>query len=459
MTAMKLLAILFSLDLQAAVLPAPAPSARVDGGIVEGAWFDARAGDAVFKGIPFAAPPVGELRWKPPATVTPWRGVRDAKELAPICPQRLYSPEFYAGLATRLGGHPAPQRPLTTSEDCLYLNIWTSNFGGAARQPVMVWIHGGGNNGGWGSEGTDNGENLARQGVVLVMIEYRVGALGFIADSALTAESPHHSSGNYGLLDQIAALSWVRRNIAAFGGDPSRVTVFGQSSGALDITCLMTSSLARGLFQRAISESGTCTGPFAALKVAVTSGSEHPPAEESGKRLAKALGVSGAPDVLAAMRAKSADEILAAMSSDGSIAHEVNVDGWVIPEQPDLVFAEGRQLSVPLIVGSNKDEYRGFLSSFGLTSMSNYSEALLGALGSSAPLRRFLSRLLETYPAADTADAERELFAANTDASFGQGARFGAGDDKRETAQHVLVFLYARRRITSGSGSRRVPWW
>src|ERR1700720_803623 len=293
---MKTWSILFCLILQGAAFrpPAPiAPSARVDGGVVEGSYFDTRTSDAVFKGIPFAAPPVGDLRWKPPAPVKPWRGVRDAKEFAPICPQRLYSPEFYAGLATRLGGHPPPQRPLTTSEDCLYLSIWTSNFGSAERRPVMVWIHGGGNNGGWGTQGTDNGESLARQGVVLVMIEYRVGALGFIADSALTAESPHHSSGNYGLLDQIAALRWVQRNIAAFGGDPTRVTAFGQSSGAMDITCLMTSPLARGLFQRAISESGACTGPFAALKVPITSSSEHPAAEESGKQLAKALGVSG----------------------------------------------------------------------------------------------------------------------------------------------------------------------
>ncbi|MGH7605451.1 MAG: carboxylesterase/lipase family protein, partial [Gemmatimonadaceae bacterium] len=314
-----------------------------------------------------------------------------------------------------------------------------------------VWIHGGGNNGGWGTEGTDSGESLARQGVVLVMMEYRVGALGFIADSALTAESAHHSSGNYGLLDQIAALGWVQLNIAAFGGDPTRVTVFGQSSGAMDITCLMTSPLARGLFQRAISESGACTGPFAALKVPVTSGSEHPAAEESGKQLASALGVAGARDVLAAMRAKSADEILAAMSKAPGIAHEVNVDGWMIPEQPDLVFAEGRQVSVPLIIGSNKDEYRGFLSSFGLKSMSDYPDALLGALGSNAPLRAFVPRLLATYPASDTAEAERKLFEANTDAGFGQGARFVARA-MTKAKQPNVYFYYFTHAVSSPAG-------
>jgi para-nitrobenzyl esterase len=275
------------------------------------------------------------------------------------------------------------------------------------------------------------------------MIEYRVGALGFIADSALTAESPHHSSGNYGLLDQIAALRWVQRNIAAFGGDPTRVTAFGQSSGAMDVTCLMMSPLARGLFQRAISESGTCTGPFAALKEPVTSNSEHPAAEESGRQLAKALGVSGAPNVLGAMRAKSADDILAAMARDPGIAHEMIVDGWVIPEQPDIVLAEGRQLSVPLIVGSNKDEFRGFLSSFGLASMAGYSEQLLSALGSSAPLRAFVPRLLETYPASDTAQAERRLFEVNTDAGFGSGARYVARAMAKAAQRNVYLYYFA----------------
>jgi para-nitrobenzyl esterase len=315
----------------------------------------------------------------------------------------------------------------------------------------MVWIHGGGNVGGWGTEGTETGEFLARKGVVLVMIEYRVDALGFIADSALTAESPHHSSGNYGLLDQIAALRWVQRNIAAFGGDPTRVTAFGESSGAMDVTCLMTSPLARGLFQRAISESGACTGPFAELKKPVTSSSEHPPAEQSGRQLAKALGVSGAPNVLAAMRVKSADDILAAMSRDESIAHEVNVDGWVIPEQPDVVFAEGRQLSVPFIVGSNKDEFRAFVQHFPLSSMAGYPDALLSALGSSAPLRAFVPRLLEAYPASDTIVAEQRLFEVNTDDGFGASARYVARAMAR-AGQRNVYFYYFTHVVPSPGG-------
>lgn len=440
--------ILPGVDSAALCQPQP-PRAHVDGGVVEGSWFDARSTDAVFKGIPFAAPPVGELRWKPPAPVPAWRGVRDAKRFPPVCTQRLYSPEYYAGLSTRVGGRLPPQRPLVTSEDCLYLSIWTSSFGSADRRPVMVWIHGGGNNGGWGTQGSDNGEFLARKGVVLVMVEYRVGAFGFIADSALTAESPHHASGNYGLLDQIAALRWVQRNIAAFGGDPTRVTAFGQSSGALDVTCLMTSPLARGLFQRAISESGTCTGPFAALKKPVTSSSEHPAAEESGRRLARALGITGTIDVLRAMRARSADEILAAMTRDPGIAHEVIVDGWVIPEQPDKVLAEGRQMSVPFIVGSNRDEYRSLAGAFPVPSMAGYPEQLLSALGSSAPLRAFLPRLLEAYPASDTAEAERRLFEVNTD-GFGAPARWFARAMTKAAQRNVYLYYFTHVVPTPG---------
>ena len=442
---------LISLAVAAATPAKPsAPRAHVEGGVVEGAYFDARSTDAVFIGVPFAAPPVENSDGSHRRLYRRGGGIRNAKEFPPICPQRLYSPDYYAGISTRVGGRVPRQRPLTTSEDCLYLSIWTSSFGSTGRRPVMVWIHGGGNNGGWGTQGTDNGEFLARKGVVLVMIEYRVGALGFIADSALTAESPHRSSGNYGLLDQIAALRWVQRNIAAFGGDPARVTAFGQSSGAMDITCLMTSPLARGLFQRAISESGACTGPFADLKVPVTSSSEHLAAQESGRQLAKALGVSSAPNVLAAMRAKSADEILAAMSRDPGIAHEVNVDGWVIPEQPDIVFAESRQISVPFIVGSNKDEFRAFVRHFPVPSMAGYSDALLSSLGSSAPLRAFVPRLLEAYPASDTVIAEQRLFEANTD-GFGASARYVARAMAR-AGQSNVYFYYFTHVIPSPGG-------
>ncbi|MGI8510709.1 MAG: carboxylesterase/lipase family protein [Gemmatimonadaceae bacterium] len=426
-----------------------APRVALDAGVIEGAYIGAARNEAVFRGIPFAAPPVGTLRWKPPEPVRPWRGVRAAREFPPICAQHLYAQEYFGGISSRVGGRVLPQRPLTTSEDCLYLNVWTANLGSSRHLPVMVWVHGGGNNGGWGTQATTDGEFLARKGVVLVMIEYRVGALGFLADSSLSAESPHHSSGNYGLLDQIAALHWVQRNIAAFGGDPSRVTIFGQSSGALDVTCLTVSPLAAGLFQRVISESGACTGPFAQLGQAVTSSSEHEAAESSGRRLAADLGVAHARDPLAAMRARSADEIVAAAFADGAVAHEVIVDGWVIPEQPDIVLAQGRQQSVPLLIGSNADEYRTLARSFTVKSMAQYPEHLLAALGTSAPLRPLLPRLLAVYPARDTAEAERRLFEVNTD-GFGGSARYFARAMERSGEHNVYLYYFTHVIPTPG---------
>lgn len=429
----------------------PAPRVVLDAGVVEGAYATgAGRRVAVFRGIPFAAPPVGPLRWRAPAPVHAWRGVRAARAFAPICPQQLDTPEFYAGISTRVGGHAPSQRSLTTSEDCLYLDVWSANVGSARRAPVMVWVHGGGNNGGWGTQGTSDGAFLARRGVVLVMIEYRVGALGFLADSALSAESPHHASGNYGLLDQIAALRWVQRNIAAFGGDPARVTIFGQSSGALDVTCLTMSPLAAGLFHRVISESGACTGPFAQLGRAVTSSGEYAPAEANGKRLAADLGLADARDRIAAMRARSADDIVAASRADRALPHDVIVDGWVIPEQPDRILARGRALRVPLLIGSNADEYRTLARGFPVQRMNEYPALLLEGLGTSAPLRALLPRLLAVYPAADTAEAQRRRFEVNTDA-FGASARYFARGMARSGERNVYLYYFTHVGPTSGA--------
>ena len=241
-----------------------------------------------------------------------------------------------------MGGHAAPEVKPPLNEDCLYLSVWTLKQRAEHPRPVMVWVHGGGDVDGWATHGTIDGEQLARSGAVVVMIEYRLGALGFLADSALSAESPHHVSGNYGLLDQIAALQWVQRNIAAFGGDPSRVTIFGQSAGAVNVTCLMMSPLAKGLFHRVIAQSGACTGPMPELRRRVMGFTPFAPVEASGKALARKLGVDHAPDVLAAMRAASADSIVAAMADDPNNG-ALTVDGWVIPSQPDAVLSRGEQ--------------------------------------------------------------------------------------------------------------------
>jgi len=315
------------------------PTVAVTGGQVRGRV--AGAG-AVFKGIPYAAPPVGLLRWSDTAPVKPWAGVKDTVEYGAPCAQ------IGAGWNDKVAA--------AGSEDCLSLNIWTPEFPAKSRKPVMFWIHGGGNQGGsaMGAAGIEppfDGSRLAQRGVVVVTFNYRLGMLGFLAHPELTAESKHHSSGNYGLMDQIAALRWVKDNIARFGGDPAQVTVFGQSAGAHDIGMLLTSPMAKGLFVRAVAESGTVmigghlTPPLSSL-------------EKAGLELAKRMGApqTGA---LAYMRNLSAAEVLKAAppyTGGGSLRPEPNIDGYVVPKLPAQVFRSGAEIGVPLIIGNNARE-------------------------------------------------------------------------------------------------------
>src|SRR5215475_9858277 len=245
---------------------------RVEGGLISGSVVD---GVRSYKGIPFAAPPVGELRWKAPRPVGAWEGVRECDAFGPDCPQAPYSESsiYYSP-------------PRKQSEDCLYLNVWTAAKAGEKR-PVMVWIHGGALTRGSGATGAYDGTALAKKGVVLVTVNYRLGPLGYLAHPELTAESPNRSSGNYGVLDQIAALKWVKRNIAAFGGDPGRVTIFGVSAGSWSVNVLVASPLAKGLFHRAIGESGGSFGPMTRLKEDMP---KMPAAEKIGESFAKAAG-------------------------------------------------------------------------------------------------------------------------------------------------------------------------
>src|SRR3982751_14439 len=245
------------------------PRVTIDTGTLEGA-VDSTTSVMVFRGIPYAAPPIGDLRWKPPQAPARWQGVRAARDLGHNCMQH----QPYGDIDPFAAG---------VSEDCLYLNVWTKSLDNRAPRPVMVWIHGGGFFAGFGGEERHNGGPLARKGAVVVTLNYRLGAFGFMAHPALAAESPDHSSGNYGLLDQIAALQWVPRNIGQFGGDPSGVMIFGESAGAMSIGTLIGSPLAKGLFQRAVLESGTGTTLIQARKEA----------EAQGVKLATALGVRG----------------------------------------------------------------------------------------------------------------------------------------------------------------------
>jgi para-nitrobenzyl esterase len=428
------------------------PRVRVDAGIVEGSYLGADSALSVFKGIPFAAPPVGALRWKPPGPVAPWNGVRTATAFGPACAQKRYSVDWFDRITKRVGGHAPPEAIPPFAEDCLYLSVWTGHLREPSARPVMVWVHGGGDVDGWATHGSIDGEQLARGGAVVVMIEYRLGALGFLADSALSAESPHRVSGNYGLLDQIAALQWVRRNIAAFGGDPTRVTIFGQSAGAVNVTCLMMSPLAKGLFHRVIAQSGACTGPLPELRRPVMGFTPLAPVEATGKALARKLGVDRAPDALAAMRATSADSIIAA-TADNADNGELTVEGWAIPSQPDLALSRGEQADVPLLIGSNEDEMRSLAREMPVKRMRDYPNDLFVALGGNPVLRPLMPQILTAYPATDTASAQRRLFEASSDWA-GSGARYMARAMRNRGERNVYVYRFTH--VIPSAGGREM---
>jgi len=304
---------------------------------------------AAFKGIPFAQPPVGDLRWRPPIPEKPWNGSFDATNYGPPCAQN--------GAGQMIAG---------SNEDCLYLNVWTPEWPAKSRLPVMLWIHGGGNYGGTASTANFDGEKLARHGVVLVTANYRLTIFGFFAHPELTRESPHHASGNYGLMDQIRALEWIRDNIERFGGDPQNVTIFGQSAGAVDANVLMTSPLAKGLFQRAIAESGTVTRNPDAATLAMTAlgavmqvksgpvtysdAAELAEAERAGEKLGTRIAS------LRAMPAADLLKLVAAPRMAIGPANGVIVDGWVLPKAPADVFIKGEEMHVPLLIGNNARE-------------------------------------------------------------------------------------------------------
>ena len=310
-----------------------APVATVTRGLIRGRLL-ADGGGAVFKGIPFAQPPVGDLRWREPMPVAGWSGGREAAESGPPAAQASFGWNDTFAAASR--------------EDCLYLDVWTPAWPSPTRLPVMVWIHGGGNvAGAGGSDPLYDGTALIRHGVVLVTVEYRIGIFGFFAHPELTRESPRHASGNYGIMDQIAALQWIRDNIARFGGDPGNVTVFGQSAGAFDIVALLTSPQAAGLFHRAIAESGALPleSPTATLAEA----------EQAGVRMAAKLGAPGN-DSLRFLRSLPVGEILRGAEKNAGAA--INIDGRVFPSPPKQVLAAGHGLRVPLIIGGAAVEFR-----------------------------------------------------------------------------------------------------
>jgi len=289
----------------------------------------------VFKGIPYALPPVGGLRWRPPVAMSPWTGVRDAAQFSAACMQPKPQPSIYA------------DELAAVSEDCLSLNVWAKQ--GARNEPVLVWIHGGALTSGSSSERMYDGAKLAARGVVLVSINYRLGILGYLAHPQLSAESPQRISGNYGLLDQIEALRWVQRNIAAFGGDPANVTIAGESAGGLSVMYLMASPQARGLFARAIAQSAYMIS-MPELKRA-NFGEQA--AEAIGSRVATALGSPHVTD----LRSMDAAKLVNATAQTGYFPLGT-VDGHVLPQQLVEVFDRGEQAKVPILAGFNSGEIR-----------------------------------------------------------------------------------------------------
>jgi para-nitrobenzyl esterase len=312
---------------------------RTQSGLVQGTMED---GIAVYKGIPFAAPPVGDLRWRAPQALVAWNEVRDADKFAPACMQ---SPRVSPVLTTILGNSPGP-----SSEDCLYLNVWTPAKSPNDRLAVMVWIHGGAFVTGRTSATTYNGTNLAKKGVIVVSVAYRLGAFGFLAHPQLTAEQGGHS-GNYGLLDQIAGLQWVKRNIAGFGGDPNRVTIFGESAGGVSVSMLAASPLAKGLFQGAISESGGNFGPERQANEGGEYSDSLVTAEKKGMAILAKLGVHS----IAEARKSSAEDILKNSPSDFAWAWPI-FDGYVLPGDQYRLYQQGRYNDTPVLIGTNSDE-------------------------------------------------------------------------------------------------------
>lgn len=371
MPARFLAVLLFSVASVYAGIDAPV---KLDSGMISG--IPGRDADVrVFKGIPFATPPVGNLRWKAPQPVAHWDGMRKGDEFGPICMQA----------AGGRGGAPPKM-----SEDCLYLNVWTAAKSASEKRPVIFWIHPGGYTSGSGSSPATDGEALARKGAVVVTINYRLGVLGFFAHPELTKESDRRASGNYALMDQTAALEWVQKNIAGFGGDPKRVTVDGDSAGASSIGNLVGSPRTKGLFQRAIAESGAWLG----LSVGHTQTLAE--AEQAGLKTAESLKASS----LADLRALPAADVLRGRGG-GPI-----VDGYFLPEDVGRVFAEGKQNDVPVLLGSNKDEGTFFLQP---TTAEKFAEQARRRYGDQA------DAFLKLYPAGNDEEANASQLAAFRD--------------------------------------------
>lgn len=404
-----------------------AQTVRTEYGRLEGV----RSGPVVsYKSIPYAKPPIGNLRWREPQQASPWKGVRPADAFAPICMQT---------------GEPLPgASPERVSEDCLYLNVWAPVRSGARRNeplPVMVWIYGGGWTNGSSSTPLTWGDRLATKDVIVVSLNYRGGAFGFLAHPELTRESGRGASGNYGLMDQIAALKWVQRNIASFGGDPKRITLFGQSAGSMSASLLMTSPLAKGLFHQVIGQSGGVFIPPEASPAGA--GFLLKGAERAGVQLAAALGARDLSD----MRALPASAIL---SQQKRGADHFILDGYVLPREPYKVFSMAQQHPMPVLLGWNADEGRSFIE--GRT---------VRAATFAADLQRDFgvlpAPLLAAYPATTDAQARASRAELERDFRFGYDTWTWASLQAKSGKGKAFVYHFAQVP-PHPAGSRFAEW-
>ncbi|HEV2354974.1 MAG TPA: carboxylesterase family protein [Puia sp.] len=393
---------------------------KIEGGLISGGA-DAKGDVHYFKGIPFAAPPVGSLRWRAPQPVTPWTGVRS-------CDQFGASPMQNKPVPFLMWTEEYLIAPTPISEDCLYLNVWSGARTTKERRPVLVWIYGGGFGSGGGNVPIYDGTAMARKGIIFVSINYRVGIFGFFSDLELSRESGHHASGNYGLMDQIAALKWVRNNIAAFGGDPNNVTIAGQSAGSMSVNCLVASPLAKGLFQKAIGESG---GFFSRDMQSLAQ------AEESGQKLMQTLGATS----LEAMRTLPSEELL----KKGAALHTFPVvDNYVLPEQVADIFAAGKENPVSLLTGWNEDE--GFV--FGpAKKAAGFREDIGKEYGAAA------ATALKYYPADNDSIAGVSQVFLSRDMIFGR-QNYAWANITSTQGHRVFVYRFVRQPPTAPGGRK-----
>ncbi len=384
---------------------------KVESGLLEGTA--TASGIRVFKGIPYAAPPVGDLRWRPPQPPAKWDGVRKADKFSDSCMQAL-----------RRTGYPWTKEFMVqndASEDCLCLNVWTGAKTATEKRPVLVWIHGGAFYEGSGEIITYDGEELAKKGLIVVTINYRLGIFGFYTHPELTKESPQHASGNYGLLDCVAALQWVQKNIAAFGGDPNRVTIAGQSAGAAAVHTLTASPLAKGLFHRAIAESGSGIGRRT---------KELADAEKDGVKWAQTKGATS----LQELRAKPAADLM------GGARFAPVVDGWFLPADTAAIFAQGKQNDVPMLTGLTADEGSAS-ATYGKIKAEDFTKQAQQRFGAQA-------------------DAFLKLYPANDQMQSGLAQKQSARDQGL-----VSMYLWAEERAKTNQAkaytyyfTRGIPW-